>query len=210
MLPDLTIRSYLDRVAADEPAPGGGSVTALTGALGSSLLAMVGNFTAGREKFKDVEAEVRAILDEEARNRAELVELIQADADAYACYARAQALPRATDDEKASRRKAMREALIGALRVPVRIMELAGASIRLADRLADAGNPNLVSDAGVAASLSAAALECGWLNVEINLAWLRDPEVSAQARARTEPLLAQGRRAAAAVWEKVRAKVVRD
>lgn len=209
MFADEPIRSYLERVASGEPTPGGGSVAALTAALGSSLVAMVANFTVGREKFKAQEDEVRAILEEEVRIRRELVDLVQEDAVAYAGVARAYRLPRSTAGEKEVRRKAVREALTQALRVPLRIMELSHACIRLAERLLERGNPNLISDVGVAASLSAAAMECGWLNVEINLASLRDDGVRSKTRTRMEPLLKGGREAAAAVWRKVEEEVVR-
>jgi len=112
------LKAYIDALASGEPTPGGGSAAALVGALGAALNSMVANFTVGREKFAAVEAEVRGLLEQSERLRAELQRLTQADTEAYGQYAAASKLPRNSDEEKAARAAAMQQALRAAAEVP--------------------------------------------------------------------------------------------
>ncbi len=194
---------YLDALASGEPTPGGGSAAALAGALAAALNSMVANFTVGREKFAAVEKEVRGLLSRSEELRAELQRLTQADTEAYGKYAAAARLPRGTDEEKAARREAMQEALRAAAEVPLAASVAAHEVIKLAAALADKGNPNLITDAGVAAKFGLAALECAALNLEINLVYLGDGEYAAARRKQTAPLLHEGAHLAQQVWEEV-------
>ncbi len=197
----LTIRDYVEALAGDAPAPGGGSAAALAGALAAASGRMVGSFTVGKQKYADVEAEIREHLAAIDAVRVEMLTLVQDDVAAFGAVGAAYAMPRSTDAEKSARSAAIQEALRAAADVPLR---LARACVELARHLPvllAKGNQNLVSDVGVAAKLCEAACECAWLNVEVNLAWLKDEAFVSATRAETEELLAEVRRTCIEVWE---------
>lgn len=183
MLTQATVREYAARLAAGAPTPGGGSVAALVGALAAAMGEMVGNFTVGKPKFVEVEADVRRILAALETQRTRLLDLTDADADAYSQVGAAFGLPRATDEEKAARAEAIEEALKSAAQVPLAVMEACMTVCGQLEELRQKGNPNLLSDVGVAAELTRAALRCAWLNVEVNLAPLKDAAYVAEVRA---------------------------
>ena len=197
------MQAYLDRLASNSPTPGGGSVAALVGALAAGLGSMVANFTVGKEKFAAVEADVRRLLDGCEQARVELQALVQADMDQYAKVSAAYGMPRGTDSEKAVRTAAIQEALKEAAGVPLGAVVACHKVLALNHELVDKGNPNLISDVGVAVVLALAALECAALNVEINLASIKDEGFNARARAQMAPLRAEAPGIEREVWGKV-------
>lgn len=194
---------YLDSLASGQPTPGGGSAAALVGALGAALNSMVANFTVGREKYAAVEEEVRARLAESERLRAELQRLTQADTEAYGGVSAAYQLPRGTDEEKAARAAAIEEALKAAAQAPLAAARAAHAVLKVAASLVDKGNPNLITDVGVAAKFALAALECAVLNVEINLVSIRDQAYVNRVTEELKPLIRESEMLGREVWEKV-------
>lgn len=206
-MPDLTIREYIDRLAGDAPAPGGGSAAALVGALAAASARMVGSFTVGKKKYADVEDEIREHLEavDDACN--EMLALTHEDVVAFGAVSEAYGMPRETDQQKQTRSAAIQETLREAADVPLRLV---GACAQLSQHLlplAKKGNRNLVSDVGVAAKLCQAACECGWLNVEVNLA-LMDSEAFVMAkRARLQGLLRDCQRACDETWWYVSGKI---
>ncbi|MCX8032784.1 MAG: cyclodeaminase/cyclohydrolase family protein [Thermoleophilia bacterium] len=184
-----TIQSYLDRLASEEPAPGGGSAAALAGALAAALVTMVTNLTLGREKFASVEAEMSELKVRAEELRAELTRLVEQDAEAYSEVAAAFKLPRNTEEEKKKRHETLQAALVNAAAVPLRVAEAALEVARLCAPAADKGNPNAVSDAGVAVVLAEAAAQAAALNVKINLAWLEDKEFVDKTWSRVQEIL---------------------
>jgi formiminotetrahydrofolate cyclodeaminase len=197
------LKTYTEALASGAPAPGGGSAAALVGALGAALNSMVANFTVGREKFADVEEAVQVLLSRSEGLREVLERLTQADTEAYGQVAAAQKMPRGTDAEKQARRAAVQEALKVAAEVPREAVRAAHGVLEVARQLVEKGNPNLITDVGVAAKFAAAAMECAALNVEINLAYIKDESYNATCRAEIEPLLTEGKRTAGEVWERV-------
>jgi len=197
------LKRYSDALASGEPTPGGGSAAALVGALGAALNSMVGNFTVGKEKFAAVEGEVRRLLEESEELRAELERLTQADTEAYGKVAAAQKMPRGGEGEKAERRAAMQEALKGAAEVPRAAVRACHKVLEIAAALVEKGNPNLITDVGVAAKFAVAAMECAALNVAINLAYIKDDRYNAECRTEMAPLLHAGVRLGREVWDKV-------
>ncbi len=200
----LAIEEYLDRLAAKLPAPGGGSASALVGAAGAALAAMVANFTVGNEKYADVEEDVRRILDQVEEHRTALMDLIQADMDAYSQVSAAYKLPK--DDP--SRKEAIQRALRTAAAPPNKIVEHCIAVLRLLPELLEKGNPNLVSDVGVAAGFAHAALKCAWLNVEINLSYMDDTDYVAAERQRLRAILDEAEKLAGQVWDATVKRIV--
>lgn len=187
------VQAYLDRLASGDSTPGGGSAAALTGAMGAALLCMSARFTVGREKLAAFEAVAQTAITEGETLRAELQTLVELDAEAFAQYGAAMALPRSTDEEKAVRAAAMQTATRAAAAVPLAIARASVGTLRQAAALAEACNPYLVSDVAVAAYLAFAALRSAEVNVRINLASLKDADAVAAMNAELAALLASAR-----------------
>ena len=189
------------------PTPGGGSAAALVGALGAALNSMVANFTVGKEKFAAVEEDVQLLLSRSEELRQVLERLTQADTEAYGGVASAQKMPRETEEQKAARTAAVQEALKAAAEVPREAVRASSGVLEVAKELAEKGNPNLITDVGVAAKFAVAAMECAALNVEINLAYIKDEAYCEACRQEMAPLLKRGAGMGADVWETVQAKM---
>jgi len=189
MLTEKPVTTFLDELASSAPAPGGGSVAALSGALGAALVSMVCNLTVGKEKYADVQEDIEVLLEKSEALRKELTDLLEEDVRAYTAYSKAAKMPRQTEEQKAERATAMQEALKGATDVPLRIAEAAVKVMHLCLPAAEKGNVWAVSDAGVAILMAEAALRGAALNVLINLGSLKDKGFAAQKRARLESLL---------------------
>jgi|WetSurMetagenome_2_1015567.scaffolds.fasta_scaffold19674_3 formiminotetrahydrofolate cyclodeaminase len=171
-----TLNGFLDEVASFSPAPGGGSVAALSGALGAALTSMVCNLTIGKKKYADVEDELKKVLDQSEQLRAQFTELVDRDTQAFGKVMEAFALPKDTEPQKALRAAAIRGATKEATMVPLEVMKHCIDALALAQIVAAKGNGNSISDAGVSALMLHASLEGAALNVRINLGGLDDPE----------------------------------
>lgn len=176
---DLT--GFLGELASDSPTPGGGSVAALCGALGAALNSMVANLTIGKKKYADVEDKMKETLAATETLRVELAQMIDEDAAAFDKVMAALKMPKETDDEKATRKAVLQLALVDAATVPLAVMEMCVGVIKLARPVAEHGNVNAVSDAGVAALVGRAGVHAAGLNVLINLGGIRAPEHQAFA-----------------------------
>lgn len=168
--------AFLEEVASSSPAPGGGSVAALSGALGSALTSMVCNLTIGKKKYADVDDEMKKVLEQSEHLREQFTTLIDRDTQAFNKVMEAITLPKDTDPQKALRAAAIREATKEATLVPLEVMKHCIDALALAQAVVSKGNVNSVSDAGVSAYMLHAALEGAALNVRINLNGLNDPE----------------------------------
>jgi len=181
-----TVKQYVDDAASGKPAPGGGSVSALAGALGASMGSMVCNFTVGKEKFKDVEGRAKEILEVCEKSRLALLSLMDKDVEEYKKVTAAYSLPKETDQQKVTRKEAIQEALKSALGVPLAAFRECLDVLEQLTDLARIGNPNLISDVGVSAILSAAGLAGAKLNVDINLSSIKDEELVRTVRNEVE------------------------
>jgi formiminotetrahydrofolate cyclodeaminase len=168
-LAELTVRDLTERLASRAPTPGGGSASALGGALGAALVEMVCELTVGKPEYEEVDPIARQIGAAAGELRASLLAAAQEDAAAYDGVAEARRLPRETDEDKAARKVAIAEASVTATEVPLRVVRLALDVLDLAARMAPIGNRNAISDAGVAALFAAAAARGAAFNVAINL-----------------------------------------
>jgi formiminotetrahydrofolate cyclodeaminase len=180
-LAELTVRDLSARLASRDPVPGGGSASALAGALAAALVEMVCELTVGRPDYADVEPVARQVRAAAAELRAALLAAADEDATAYAAVAAARRLPRDTDEERTARKAAVAEASVAATEVPLRVVRLAGDVVELAASIGPIGNRNAASDAAVAALLGAAAARGAAFNVRINL-----PSLPADHSLRTE------------------------
>ncbi|TAK66780.1 MAG: methenyltetrahydrofolate cyclohydrolase [Bacteroidetes bacterium] len=174
MLTEQTLNSFLDELASSSPAPGGGSVAALSGALGAALTAMVCNLTIGKKKYAEVEGEMRDILEKAEDLRSHFTVLIDKDTEAFNKVMEAYSLPKETEQQKALRSVAIQGTMKEAALVPLEVMKHVIDALALASIVAEKGNASSASDAGVSAIMLHAACESAALNVSINLASISD------------------------------------
>lgn len=168
-LTDLPVEDFLARLATDDPVPGGGSASALAGAMAAALVHMVVELTAGRPSAAGHEERLAEIRLAAAGLQSELVSLAHADAVAYASVVAARRLPKETDRDRDARRIQLDAAVREATRTPLSIARRSEGVLALAEELASIGNRNAVSDVGVAGLLAGAAIRGAAMNVEINL-----------------------------------------
>lgn len=207
-LTDLSVEEFLRRLATDDPVPGGGSASALAGAMAAALVNMVAELTTGRPAAADHEGRLAEIRVAAAGLQSELLSLAQADAAAYAAVVAARRLPKETDRDRETRQVQLDAAIREAIRVPLSIAQRAAGVLALAEEVALIGNRNAVSDAGVAGLLAGAAVRGAALNVEINLPSVRDGEpLRAEARRGVDEVVAgleaRGQALAAAVGARI-------
>ena len=183
-LTSFSVKDFLDRLASADPTPGGGSVAALAGALAASLVCMVCNLTLGREKFAEVESDVRLIREHAEELRQRLLAAVSADASAYAAVISAFRLPRETEAAREVRQQAIQSATREAARIPLEVSENCSAILELCQDVVDIANPHAASDVAVAALLAGAASEAAAANVETNLVSIKDERFNAEARQR--------------------------
>lgn len=171
---NLTVNDFLEQLASAAPAPGGGSASALAGALAAALVNMVANLTQGKEKFAADEEYMSQLIQAAAVVRRQLAELMEEDTLAFQQVMAAFKLPRETAAEKEHRQARIQGTMIHAAQVPLKTAETALRVLELSQIAAEKGNPSAVSDAGVAALLGQAAVEGAALNVKINLGSIKD------------------------------------
>jgi formiminotetrahydrofolate cyclodeaminase len=186
-----TLAEFLGALGSSAPTPGGGAASALAGALAAALAEMVAQLTIGRPKFQQVEERVHGVLEQVRSLRAELLRLMDEDAQAYGGVAAAYRLPKGSEEDNATREAAIQRALVAAMQPPLRIMDRSCAVLELAGEIADVGNPTVASDAGCAAILGEAAVRAAGLNVLANVVLLRDESEAGRGRARVAELEAR-------------------
>lgn len=191
-LTDLSVKEFLEETASSSPAPGGGSVSALAGALSAALAAMVARLTEG-EKYAAVRGEMRRIAAEAEKLKGALSECVQKDTDGFSEYMAALKLPKDTEKNIALRRAAMQNGLKKAALVPLETAHTAAEIFPLAAAAAKQGNPNALSDALVAALLAKAAVCGALLNVRVNLAAVEDGAFTEKIAAQIEDLAARAK-----------------
>lgn len=189
-LVDMTCREFADETASESPAPGGGSISAYMGTLAAALGTMVANLSAHKPGWDDRWKEFSDYAEEGRRSLDTLMSLVDEDTAAFNRIMAVFAMPKGTEEEKASRAEALEEATLYATEVPLRTMKAALGVFPLLMAMAEKGNPNSVSDAGVGAIAAEAAVAGAFLNVRINAAGLKNRE-------RAEALLDEAREIAA-------------
>ena len=174
MLADLTVKDFLDKVAGNDPVPGGGSIAALGGALASALATMVTGLTIGKKGYEASEEVMQHAQTLTTRFQKEFIALIDKDSEAYdevfVCFK----LPKATDEEKAARSAAIQEATKYAALVPMQVARNAYEMMSVIADVARLGNRNAVTDACVAMMSARTAVLGALLNVRINLGSIKD------------------------------------
>ena len=190
-LTDLTVTEFADETARESPAPGGGSVSAYMGAMGAALGTMVANLSAHKPGWDERWAEFGQWAQQGMALQQELLHLVDADTEAFNRIMAAFGMPKGTEEEKQLRSAAIQEATLFAAQVPLQTMKVSMKVFPLCRAMAEQGNPNSLSDAGVGALAARAAVWGAGLNVKINASSLKDKERAAALIQEAEQLMAQ-------------------
>jgi formiminotetrahydrofolate cyclodeaminase len=204
---DMSVQAFCDALASKDPTPGGGSASALAGAMAAALVAMVARTTAGSKKFADRAERMEALARDAEGLRADFLALAEEDAAAFDGVMAAFRLPRETPEQQEARARAVQDAYRAAAGPPMKVCELSVRLCELAQRVAEDGTPSAVSDAGVAAHLAATALEGAALNVRINVGALKDAAVRDDHTRRVELMQQSGQQCMAKVIAAVDGKL---
>ena len=197
-----SIQHYLDELASAQPTPGGGSASALSGALGAALASMVCRLTPGKAGYEEVQAEIEHIWEQTEQLRGRFAELLQEDIDAYGRLSTAYKMPRVTDAERIERAAAIQKQLVGAALVPLEMVECAAKLAQHCQRIAEIGNANVLSDILTAAALANAGAQGAAAMVRINLRSMKNTHMAGELEARLTGALQQveeGSRAVTAI-----------
>jgi formiminotetrahydrofolate cyclodeaminase len=206
-LRELSLEEFTAVLASPAATPGGGSASAVSGALAASLVAMVARNTAANPGFTDRAATLEDIASDADGLRRELVGLVDEDAAAFERVMAAFRLPKETAELKEARSREIQAGYEGAVGPPLRVCRHALEILTLALRAAELGNPNAVSDVGVAALLAASALEGAALNVEINLGSIKDETFRDESSKTVQAARSEGRKLHDEALETVRARL---
>jgi formiminotetrahydrofolate cyclodeaminase len=206
-LSQTAIGNYLDALASSAPAPGGGSAVALGAALAAALAEMVCRLSIGRSEQEHEDAVLRESLNKATVLRNRLLDLSAADADAYAAYVAATALPKSTPEERSARDAARQAALRTAADVPLAIAEACVGELELLESIARLGNIHVLSDAEVAALLADAGTRGALANVRVNARLMKDRALAQDYVARCSEIEAIARTTADAVITLVRQRI---
>lgn len=188
MLTELTVKGLLAETAGDAPVPGGGSISALNGAIAAALAEMVANLTIGKKKYADVQDEMVEIAKSVAALQKELVLDVDRDSEAYDGVSQAFKLPKETDEEKAIRSAAIQENTKKAALVPMEVARRASALLPSIEAVVARGNQNAVTDGCVAMMCARVAVVGALFNVRINLTSIKDEEFVARLREEADRL----------------------
>jgi glutamate formiminotransferase/formiminotetrahydrofolate cyclodeaminase len=203
----MSLTDFADETASESPAPGGGSIAAYIGALGAALGTMVANLSSHKKGWDDRWKVFSDWADSGQRHKEELLRLVDADTRAFNAIMVAFALPKGNEAEKTLRQQAIQEATRAAIEVPLRVMEVAFASLEVIGAMAVEGNPNSVSDAGVGALCARAAVLGAFLNVRINAAGYNDKAYVSQVLEKGAAMEAATIKTEAAILRQVMEKI---
>ncbi|UBM62951.1 glutamate formimidoyltransferase [Candidatus Sulfidibacterium hydrothermale] len=206
-LVDMSLTAFANETASESPAPGGGSISAYVGALGASLGTMVANLSAHKRGWDDRWEEFSDWAEKGQQYKDELLHLVDEDTRAFNRIMEAFGLPKKTEEEKKARSKAIEEASKYAMEIPLKVMETAYNSIAVMRAMAENGNPNSVSDAGVGALCAVTAVEGAYLNVKINAMGIHDKQFTGKLLQQAEEILEKARGCREMVLETVNEKI---
>ena len=207
MVKDNTIELFLDDLASQKGTPVGGNAAALIGAIAAALVSMVCNLTIGKAQYRDFEEELKSVLTKAEELRRELTKIIEEDVEAFDAVMRAYGMPRLTKDESTTRAQALQAVLKKATLVPMRCCRACREVITIGGVVAEKGNRNVMSDAGVAAVAAYAALRSAALNVFTNARAMTDRLFAEAQLAELEQLLSEAATASEASYEVVKKKL---
>ena len=179
-LVDMGVTEFVDELGSDSPAPGGGSVSALASAMAAGLTNMVGVLTFGKKGYEDNWSEIEELSNQAQALKDTFLFLVDEDTRSFNNVMAAMRLPKTSEDQQAARLEALQEATIYSAEIPLKVMRHSLQIMKLAGRMAEIGNQNSLSDAGVAVLQARAGLEGAALNVLINIPGIDDKEIVAE------------------------------
>lgn len=188
---DMTLTEFADETASESPAPGGGSISAYVGSLGISLATMVANLSAHKRGWDDQWEEFSNFADEGQILKDELLRLVDEDTNSFNKIMEAMRLPKGSEAEQKVRKKAIDAATKYAILIPFKVMETSLKSMSIIQKMAEIGNPNSVTDAGVGALCARTAVMGAFLNVKINCKDFNDTEFVTDILSKGEVLMAE-------------------
>lgn len=188
-LDQLSVRDFVTELSSGTPTPGGGSVAALCGALGSALSGMVSELTVGRERFKQTWKSMEEVKQEAEELTGRFLELVQEDTDTYQKVMEAFGLSKETEEQKASRQAAIEEAMKQAAAVPLETLRAAEKLTGIAREAVKGGNPNAITDAVAAVQLANTTAVVASYNVQINLSRIKDQTFVASCEKEVDEVL---------------------
>ena len=200
----IPVNEFVEKLGSGSPTPGGGGASALVGALGIALGNMVAHLTIGRKKYASVELDMLELKAHASNLQAQLLTLIERDAEVFEPLARAYSLPKQTEEEKKEKDRVMEKALNQACRIPMEIMETVCESLELVKEAAQKGTAAAVSDAGDAAVFCKAALQGASLNVFSNTRSMKDRNTAEEYNRRADELLEKYCPVADEIYENVK------
>ncbi|MGA1873426.1 MAG: glutamate formimidoyltransferase [Thermoplasmatota archaeon] len=175
-LASMSLKGFLSELSSNSPAPGGGSVAALSGSLGAALLEMVCNLTVGKKKYEEVWEDMRESAKEISSYMGRLLELVDEDTDAFNDVMAAFRMPKDTDEQKAERSRAIQAGYKKAIATPIETAEVCLKVLEAGIPVARKGNRNSISDVGVGADMAVSGLDGAIMNVRINLGSIKDED----------------------------------
>lgn len=188
MLKDMTIKEFIYETASDSPAPGGGSIAALSAASAAALIEMVANLTIGKKGYEEVEEEIKELKGVAAEYKEKFINYIDEDSDSFNKIMDAFKMPKNTEEEKKARTKVIQEGFKGAATVPLNVAKDAFELLALAEKVIEKGNQNAVTDGAVAAMSARTAVHSALYNVKINLGSIKDEEFVNTTKKKIEEL----------------------
>ena len=206
-LVDYTLTEFMDETASESPAPGGGSISAYMGAMGVALASMVANLSSHKRGWDDRWEEFSGWAEKGKFYQEALNNLVDEDTNAFNKIMDAFGLPKDSDAEKAARKQAIQDATKYAIEVPFKVMEIAYESMEVIKAMAEFGNPNSVTDAGVGALAVRSCVLGAFLNVKINTGSLHDKDFVNQILAKGEKLVADTNKLEAEIMAVVDSKM---
>ncbi len=203
----MTLTEFSDELSTDSPAPGGGSVAALLGALSGALSSMVANLTHGKKKYKEVWEKIEEVAIKGQKFKDQYLELIDEDTMAFNEVMAAYSLPKKTEEDKKKREEAIKEASKKATLVPLKVLRYTRDLLEISEIAAKNGNVNSISDAGVAAITAQGCARGAYLNVIINTSSIDDEEFREKVNSEAESILNEVEQKAEEIYTYVRNKI---
>ncbi|MBX4263049.1 cyclodeaminase/cyclohydrolase family protein [Clostridium estertheticum] len=176
LLVDKSVREFIDQTSQNCPVPGGGSIAALSGASAAALVSMVASLTIGKKGYEDSEVTMKEVYEQANKYKEKFIEYIDADSESFHGVMDAFKLPKNNDEEKATRKEIIQNALKHASETPYQIAENAYRLMEYSEIAVEHGNKNAVTDAAVSAMMARSAVLSALYNVKINLASINDSE----------------------------------
>jgi len=206
-LVNMSLKAFADETSSESPAPGGGSISAYVGALGIALAGMVANLSSHKRGWDNRWKEFSDVAEKAESLKKQLIHMVDEDTRAFNKIMDAFGLPNGSPDEKTARKVAIQAATLYAIEVPFKVMQLSAATLDIIQQMAEHGNPNSVSDAGVGALCARTAVLGAWLNVKINCSGYDDANFVAETLSKCESIVNDVNKQETAILEIVHQKI---